>query len=212
FVSSRPAVLLMVEGKPVLAPIQGTKLEFVLNSNWDLFFDPTASRYYLLAENVWLTTDSLDGSWTLAGKVPADLAKLPTGQGWDYVKKAVPAQVTKNTKTRKVFFATSPAELIIFKGQPVYKKIDGTSLTYATNTDSWVFADSQINQYYYLVTGRWFRAPTLDGPWTYATNELPEDFKRIPPDHETAEILASVPGTPEAADAVLLAQIPTAAT
>jgi hypothetical protein len=37
---------------------------------------------------------------------------------------------------------------------------------------------------------------------------LPEDFKRIPLEHERSRVLASVPGTTQAAEAVLLAQIP----
>ena len=61
---------------------------------------------------------------------------------------------------------------------------------------------------YYLVAGRWFSAPDFSGPWTFATPNLPEDFKNIPLEHERSRVLASVPGTPQAAEAVLLAQIP----
>jgi hypothetical protein len=61
---------------------------------------------------------------------------------------------------------------------------------------------------YYLVSGRWFSAPDFTGPWTFATPTLPEDFKKIPESHTRSRVLASVPGTDEAAEAVLLAQIP----
>src|SRR5215831_15283034 len=40
FVTTQPAILLSVLGKPVLAPIKGSKLQFVLNTGWDLFFEP----------------------------------------------------------------------------------------------------------------------------------------------------------------------------
>ena len=60
----------------------------------------------------------------------------------------------------------------------------------------------------YLVAGRWFSAPTFDGPWTFATPTLPDDFTRIPLDHPRSRVLASVPGTRQAIEAVLLAQIP----
>jgi hypothetical protein len=211
FVGTAPAILLNVQGEPVLAPIKGLNLKFVLNANWDLFFDPAVSRYYLLVDKMWLTSKSLDASWEIAKVLPSDLSKLPTDGGWDHVKKAVPASALAGAKTPKVFFSSEPAELIVFAGLPVYKKIEGTGLLYATNTDDWVFADAEDGQIYYLVTGRWFRAPKLEGPWTYAGNDLPEDFQDIPADSEAAEVLASVPGTPECEDAVLLAQIPTSA-
>ena len=38
--------------------------------------------------------------------------------------------------------------------------------------------------------------------------ELPDDFKKIPLEHQRSRVLASVPGTRQAAEAVLLAQIP----
>src|SRR6185437_13367367 len=46
FYSASPAILLMVQGQPVLAPVEKTNLEFVVNTNWDLFFDKSKKRYY----------------------------------------------------------------------------------------------------------------------------------------------------------------------
>ena len=211
FVSTEPAILLAIQGVPVLAPIKGLELKFVLNSNWDLFLAPAESRYYLLAGENWLTTESLFGSWTIPDRLPSDLKKLPNGENWDHVRKAAAAEVSKSSKAPKVFYADQPAELIVFAGDPVYKKIAETQLQYATNTDSWVFTDSADGQIYYLVAGRWFRASQLQGPWTYAGNDLPADFQKVPRGDDLDEVLASVPGTPEAEDAVLLAQIPTTA-
>src|SRR5277367_1878793 len=51
---------------------------------------------------------------------------------------------------------------------------------------------------------------TTAGP--VATMNLPADFARIPPNSPAAVILASVPGTDQAKDAVLLAQVPTTMT
>jgi hypothetical protein len=207
--STTPAVLLTVQGEPVLAPIKGVALQFVLNANWDLFFDPGSSRYYLLVKKLWLTNKSLGGTWSAIKTLPSDFKKLPSDGGWDHVKKALPA--VSDAKAPKVFFTSEPAELIVFGDQPVYKKIEGTELLYAANTDDWVFSDSADGQIYYLVTGRWFRAPRLEGPWSYAGDDLPGDFRRIPSDSKAAEVLASVPGTPESEDAILLAQVPTTA-
>ena len=49
------------------------------------------------------------------------------------------------------------------------------------------------------------------GPWSFATNSLPADFQKIPPSSPMGGVLASVPGTQQAEDAVLMAQVPTTA-
>jgi hypothetical protein len=210
-VSTEPAILLSVQGDPVLGPIEGIDLKFVLNANWDLFFDSAASKYYLLVDKLWLSANSLEGPWSGVSKLPVDFSNFPDTEGWDHVKKAIPAASATSAKIPKVFFAKEPAELIAFAGKPIYKKIKGTQLSYATNTDDWVFTDSADGQIYYLVTGRWFRAPKLEGPWTYASGDLPADFQKIPEHSDAAEVLASVPGTPECEDAILLAQVPVSA-
>ena len=210
FSSPDPAILLVVDGKPVLAPIDGTNLQFLVNTTWDVFFCTGDSKYYLVTERGWLTTTALDGNWTVAVTIPPDFKKLPKDEQWDHIRKAIPPKVTK-AKPPKVFFSEKPAELIAFAGQPVFKAIDGTSLLFATNTESWVFFDKTNGQLYFLTAGRWFRSAKYEGPWSYAGNDLPADFSKIPQNSPAAEVLASVPGTPEAADAILLAQIPTTA-
>jgi hypothetical protein len=78
---------------------------------------------------------------------------------------------------------------------------------WVSNTDSDIFRLGKTGQVYYLVSGRWFKAPDFKGPWTFATPSLPDDFRKIPSDHPRARVLTSVPGTPQAAEAVLLAQV-----
>ena len=58
----------------------------------------------------------------------------------------------------------------------------------------------------FLAAGSPRRAFT--GPWTFATLTLPDDFKNIPLEHPRSRVLAAVPGTSQAVDAVLLAQVP----
>ena len=84
----------------------------------------------------------------------------------------------------------------------------GTGLLWVSNTESDVFRLGKTGPVYYIVAGRWFSAPDFGGPWTFATPSLPADFKKIPLEHERSRVLASVPGTDQAAEAVLLAQIP----
>jgi hypothetical protein len=77
-----------------------------------------------------------------------------------------------------------------------------------SNTESDVFRMGGTGPVYYLVSGRWFSAPDFKGPWTFATPSLPADFQKIPLEHPRSRVLASVPGSQQAAEAVLLAQVP----
>jgi hypothetical protein len=62
-----------------------------------------------------------------------------------------------------------------------------------------------------LLSGRWFRAPELSGPWAFATPDLPADFRNIPEDAPYYAVRSSIPGTSESAEARLKASIPTTA-
>jgi hypothetical protein len=210
FVSRGPTVLLLVDNKEVRAPIEKTKLEFVVNANWTVLFDTVGKKYYLLNGKQWLTAAKLEGPWTVAAQLPKVMSTLPADQNWQEIKKAIPPQGPVGAAPT-VFFSDVPAEVIEFKGAPVYARIPGTQLTYATNTKSAVFVQTGEQQYYFLVSGRWFRSKSLNGPWSYASADLPADFAKIPPNGPGSNVLASVPGTQEAKDAVLLAQIPTTA-
>jgi hypothetical protein len=50
FVSYAPAILLGVDGEPVLSEIRKTDLKFVVNTVWPSFFDKSNSQYYLLVK------------------------------------------------------------------------------------------------------------------------------------------------------------------
>ena len=107
---------------------------------------------------------------------------------------------------------TEPAEMILTDGPPSYMPVKGTRLLRVINTESTLFLHSGDGKLYFLVAGRWFRSGSLNGPWTAASTDLPPDFARIPEDDPAAYVKASVPGTPEARDAVLLASIPSTTT
>jgi hypothetical protein len=209
FFSFGPAVLLHVDGDAVLAPIQDSDLTFVVNANWPLFLDNASHQYYLFNGQSWMTSTDLKSGWAAAKALPAKMSKVPDDPTWADLKPYIPVPKAKPAAAPRVFFSSTPAELIVFDGKPVYATIPGTQLVFAKNTDSDVFVYSPTSTYYYLSAGRWFSAPSPTGPWTFATNQLPADFAKIPRDSIAARVLPAVPGTPEAADAVLLAQIPT---
>jgi len=209
FVSYRPAILLQVDGQPVLAEIPKTKLKFVVNTNWPLFLDTSKSNYYLFNGSQWMVGTDLQGPWTATANLPKEITKLPQDSKWAQLKKTIPAPPVGGSPIPSVLYSTSPAEVLLFQGQPVYARIPGTQLVYASNTDADLFVYGPTNQYFYLAAGRWFSSSSLQGPWVYATAKLPADFANIPPASPAGRVLVSVPGTEQAKDAVLLAQIPT---
>jgi len=210
FYSASPAILLIVEGDSVLSPIDKTNLQFVVNANWDVFYSKKDKKYYLLSEKIWYSAPMLKGPWTFTKQLPKDMSKLPSGQNFDDVKKMVPAPDPSGS-VPLVFYSNKPAELIVFKGSPVYTSIKGTQLLYVANTDNDIFLDNATQTFYVLLSGRWFSAKDMNGPWEYAGDHLPADFTKIPENSTKSHVLASVPGTIEASDAVMLAQIPTTA-
>ena len=211
FFSSRPAILLMFLGQPEFKPVSAGRsdLMFAVNANWDVLSDTAGQRCYLLDGSTWLTAaDPVRGPWVVARTLPAVLKTLPTDANWAEVRKNIPARPQPGAPP-VVFTATEPAELILTDGEPRYTAIPGTALMQVVNTDSPLFLHSSEQRHYFLVAGRWFRAPGLDGPWTPASNDLPADFARIPDDSPAAQVKTAVPGTQQARDAVLLASVPT---
>jgi hypothetical protein len=209
FVSTERAILLLVDGEPVRAPVPQASLEIIVNANWDLFFDSVGQRFYLWQAPLWLQAPTLNGSWALATTLPPDMAKLP--DEWAEAKKSIPLSVPPDARASRVFFSSSAAELIVFDGEPKWATIQGTNLAYATNTESDFFIDNTTSRLYYLTSGRWFTALQRTGPWSFASDRLPADFARIPADSPAARVLSNVPGTDEAREAVMMAQIPTLA-
>jgi hypothetical protein len=79
-----------------------------------------------------------------------------------------------------VYVSTVPAELIVLRGQPALSPITGTDILEVTNTDDDLFLYTPQQEYYALLSGRWFRAGSLQGPWELiASGDLPRGFARI---------------------------------
>ena len=213
FISMRPAILLMVNGAPTTAPIANSNLQFVVNANWPLFQVQGSSTYYLFDGKGWVTSPSLEGNWAPTNMLPQGMSAVPQNPNFTSLKAFIPPPAGSAASFPVVYYSATPAEIVVFSGQPQWSLIPGTQLSYATNTGSPVFKYAPTGAYYYLTSGRWFSSTTpIAGPWIFATYSLPPDFAKIPPSSPAGTVLSSVPGTPEAEDAVLIAQIPTTAT
>jgi hypothetical protein len=212
--SATPAALILIDGQPVLKPVQGTSFQHVINTPATLLYDTSASRYYLDGNGVWMTAATLDGPWTAAPNPPPGLAQAKAQveeteqkDPHDHSKDAGPPPVTGTPPA--VFISTTPAELLVSRGAPQLSPIPKTKLLYVTNTENNIFLDVPTQDYYVLLSGRWYHGKSLQGPWTWLSGtQLPRDFAKIPPASPKGSVLASVPGTEQAREAVVANQIP----
>ena len=75
FFSTRPALLVNLDGDPVWSPIQSNDLRFAVNTNWDLFEHPPSKTYYLRHEPRGSRRPTCRGPWTAAGTLPPSFAQ-----------------------------------------------------------------------------------------------------------------------------------------
>src|SRR5208283_5203452 len=216
-IATKPSLLVLIDGMPQLREIQGTKLERVINTKAIILFENDKKNYYLRVHDWWLQAKEVEGPWSYAKKLPDDMKKaeelvvnntpVQNPEGGEQKQQASLKEAGKNAEIPAVYVVFGPAELIETKGEPVYKPIPGTSLEYAENTNGNIFRLG--SEYYILISGRWFKGASLEGPWTFVGGaEFPSDFAKIPKDSPKATVLASVPGTPESKDALIANSIP----
>jgi hypothetical protein len=209
FFSKTPAVLVNIDGDPIWNSIPGNDLKSAVNTNWDLFEYSAGPAYYLRDNDIWLKATDVKGAWAPAGDLPPSFKKLPDDDNWKEVKASLPGKRVSASKVPRAFVSTTPAELILLQGEPDYLAVPGAQpLLWVSNTESDVFRMGRTGLVYFLVAGRWFSAPDFSGPWTFATPNLPAAFKAIPLGHPRSRVRASVPGTDEAIEGVLLAEVP----
>lgn len=195
YYSESPAILVVFDGNPIMAPITGTDLKYAVNTNWNVIYNGSDSHYYLLDGDSWISATGAQGPWSPA-TAPASFSQIPSDPSWKDVRAHLAAAAPTQVPT--VFVSTTPADMILVDGAPEFSAISNTNLRYVVNTDSALFSDSSSGDWYVLLSGRWFESTSLRGPWTYASDSLPSDFSKIPPDSPRANVLVSVPNTPQA--------------
>jgi hypothetical protein len=218
-VSYGPAILVPIEGQPVWRAVPDSRFERVINTQAMLARKRDDGTVYLHVYDGWMSASSLSGPWTQAFFPPLgldDVAQRLAKEGRVDLLDGGPNANPKpalSAGAPAIYVTQAPTELLIFKRTPNFQPITGTNLLWATNTEADVIVDVTNNLTYFLAAGRWYRAPSLNGPWSYVpANALPADFARIPKDGPAGVVLASVAGTPQAQEAVIANSIPQTAT
>ncbi len=204
-ISHHPVELLLIDGPPSMVAIESTQLEFVVNTDWDIFHQKENETWYVLDQGSWLSNNMLSsGDWFSTTELPGDFLNLQYNSEWSRVTKAMPPRPPQKPPAPFII-SYEPTELILVDGDSVVEEIPGTVLRFVKNTSSDLFLFA--HRYYLLVSGRWFSTKDLKRRWS-AVKKLPEVFAQIPADHAKSHVLSSVPGTREARLAMIEAAIP----
>lgn len=219
-IASKPSLQVLIDGMPQMRKVPGTKLLRVINTRSIILYEADKQIYFLRVQDWWLQAKKLEEPWEYAEKLPDDMEKAEEfivsqnqmqNEGEQTKQQPSLKETGKKAEIPVVYVVFAPAELIETKGEPKYNLIPGTGLEYVINTSGNIFRFS--SEYYILISGRWFKGATLDGPWIFVNaTDMPPDFAKIPKDNPKATVLASVPGTPQSKEALIANAIPQTAT
>ncbi|WPP49814.1 hypothetical protein [Catalinimonas niigatensis] len=205
-----PTMLVLIDGEPLQRYDEELNIDRIINTPFLIVMNPDDQIYYLYGDKFWYQSAMVTKGWKTVKKLPKRIKKL---------KKKIEKQQGNTPISQYVFYenplppeilvSTVPAELIQSEGEPQFASIEGTSLLYMSNTDNDIFMDIDSQQYYIVLSGRWYTSRSLYGAWQYhPSDQLPEDFASIPEGSEKDGVLVYVAHTEAAEEAVLDAQIP----
>jgi hypothetical protein len=210
---SVPTALVLIDGKPSLYDVEGQAgWRRVVNTRVLILAD-NAGNYFVNAAGYWYESHDLSNPWNTVEESPALRNAAEAAERTAKTDPMLPKDGKPALKAPAIVVSTEPAELVLTIGQPEFRPVQGTSLLAVNNADHALFMNPSDNRYYVLLSGRWFRAGQMTGPWTFVSGkQLPKDFARIDVHDPQAGVLASVPGTPQAKEAVIASTIPQMAT
>ena len=198
-VSDQAMELMLIDGPPANVPIAGTGLEFVVNTDWNVFRDTRNETWYLLRDGSWSRNNMLSsGDWISTQELPDDFLTLQVSSDWPSVAAAMPPRKPEKPALPLVI-SYEPTELVLTDGEPKLEPVGDDGLQFVSNTKNDLFFYN--GRYYILLSGRWFSTKSFKRQWAFVKTPPPV-FAGIPENHPRARVLASVPGTPQAERAV----------
>jgi hypothetical protein len=210
-----PTILVLLDGSPKTEAIEHSNYKRVVNTPYFLICDSLNGNYFLYGGGKWYMSPQLDKGWKPYTKIDDEMRKMQQALEEEQKKSQQdnPSQDSTAIESEDIIpdieVRTSAAELITSKGALQFAPINGTQLLYATNTDNDIFQYIPEQQYYLLISGRWYVSTSMQSGWKYvASDKLPKDFSAIPEGSEKDAVLACVSGTKVAKEAVMDSQVP----
>jgi hypothetical protein len=210
--SNHPAMLVLTDGDPVWQKNEDWGVEAVVNSPNTIIRNGDG-RFYIYGSQQWWVASSLDGNYQAIDRVPQNFNKIAAAiSASDKNKQGFDSDFqdkNESTGINEIIVSTTPAELIQTNGEAAFSPIANTGLMYVENSPNDIFMEVQSQQYYILLSGRWYVSKNMKGSWTnISADQLPQDFAQIPEGSPKDNVLASVAGTQAAKNAILDAQVP----
>ena len=206
FFRSEPTVLIIIDGDLILEDVEDSNLETVVNTPFLILKDK--KNFYIHGGNYWYKADEITSeNWKVTKSVPKNVQKA----GDKMMDKQESSEITEESnEIPDIIVTTKPSELIISDGELKYEPINETSLLFVSNSENDILLDIDLQTHFVLINGRWYNSKTLkDGEWKFIEpDKLPKDFANIPSEATIASVKTSVPGTPEAQEALYEQQMP----
>lgn len=205
--ASKPSTLIVLDGDPKISHDKNIDADKIANSPNLIFKDN--GQWNLYSGGNWYRSPAITNGWSqnanLSDKVKSVGEQIKKQEAQNNNGK----NVTGDPRITDIIVATEPTELIQTDGEPEYKNVAGTSLLYVANSPNELFKDINSQKTYILISGRWYRSSSMNGPWEYVqADRLPADFSKIPEGSDKDEVLASVAGTDAAEDAKINSYVP----
>lgn len=203
--ATKSTTLVLMDGEPRLQDDKDLKMKRIINTAFLMVENPDDKKFYLYGGQFWYESASMKEGFKPVTKLPKSIAALDEQLKKQQTEKTVKSESGPPT----ILISTTPAELIQSNGDAQFANIAGTNLLYVSNTEDDIFKSVTDQQYYVLLSGRWYSASKLEGPWAYiAADKLPDDFAKIPLGSDKDNVLSSVAGTEQSKDAIRDAQVP----
>ena len=205
--STKPTSLVILDGEPKIQKDKDLDAERVVNTPSLIFKE--GNQWNMYNGGIWYKSTSVTSGWTAENTMSKKVKSIN-----DQIKKQEKEnndgkETTDKPEVTDIIVSTVPAEVIQSKGAPAYKAIEGTNLSYVSNSPDNIIKDNSTQAIYILISGRWYKSSSFNGPWTFnEPDKLPEDFSKIPEGSDMDKVLASVAGTDAAEEAMIDAEIP----
>jgi hypothetical protein len=205
--AEQSTTLVIMDGEPRLQDDKELKLKRVINTPFLIIENPDDKKYYLYGGQYWYASSSLKEGYKVITSLPKTVAAIDKQLKEQQKEQQTPPPA--ETSPPAILVSTTPAEIIQSDGKADFATITGTELLYVSNSSDNIFKLISDQLYYVLISGRWYTASKLEGPWTYvASDKLPKDFAYIPEGSPKDNVLSSVAGTKASTDAIRDAQVP----
>lgn len=187
-VTTKPAVLLDVNGEPKMEPFDNSSLMYVTNTDKDLFLDIPTQEYYFLASGRWYAAKNLrNGPWRYVAPdaLPAGFANVPEGSPKDGILAHVAGTPAAREAVRDASIPQTAqvdrrtaSVTVSYDGSPQFRQIPGTKVYSAENASTTVLRIDGV--YHVCDNAVWYDGNSPDGPWTVSTS-VPSEVNDIPP-------------------------------